>query len=140
MKVLQLKNISNVVLVGGSSEDFEVPEMLMEEFANYKIVCDDYSDIKANINNKVNEYAGYVQKSSEYEKYATYVYRIPTDKTYSQLNVAIQSKVDFLKVNQLHIINEKTMPLVITTLRSKDHNYILKCCSGFFATPFNTLE
>ena len=68
------------------------------------------------------------------------LYRIPTDKTYSQLNIAIQSKVDFLKVNQLHIINEKTMPLVITTLRSKDHNYILKCCSGFFATPFNTLE
>lgn len=34
-----LKNIPNVVLVGGSAEDFEVPEMLMEEFANYKIVC-----------------------------------------------------------------------------------------------------
>ena len=26
------------------------------------------------------------------------LYRIPTDKTYSQLNIAIQSKVDFLKV------------------------------------------
>lgn len=34
-----LKNIDNVVLVGGSAEDFEVPEMLMEEFSNYKIVC-----------------------------------------------------------------------------------------------------
>lgn len=34
-----LKNISNVVLVGGSAEDFEIPEMLMEEFANYRIVC-----------------------------------------------------------------------------------------------------
>lgn len=34
-----LRNIVNVVLVGGSAEDFEVPEMLMEEFANYKIVC-----------------------------------------------------------------------------------------------------
>lgn len=34
-----LRNIDNVVLVGGSAEDFEVPEMLMEEFANYKIVC-----------------------------------------------------------------------------------------------------
>lgn len=34
-----LRNIPNVVLVGGSAEDFEVPEMLMEEFANYKIVC-----------------------------------------------------------------------------------------------------
>lgn len=34
-----LKNISNVVLVGGSSEDFEIPEMLMEEFAGYRIVC-----------------------------------------------------------------------------------------------------
>ncbi|MCI5701000.1 MAG: diol dehydratase reactivase subunit alpha [Lachnospiraceae bacterium] len=34
-----LKNISNVVLVGGSAEDFEIPEMLMEQFANYRIVC-----------------------------------------------------------------------------------------------------
>lgn len=34
-----LKNISNVVLVGGSAEDFEIPEMLMEEFTNYRIVC-----------------------------------------------------------------------------------------------------
>ena len=34
-----LKNISNVVLVGGSAENFEIPEMLMEEFANYRIVC-----------------------------------------------------------------------------------------------------
>lgn len=34
-----LKNISNVVLVGGSAEDFEIPEMLMEEFSNYRIVC-----------------------------------------------------------------------------------------------------
>lgn len=34
-----LKNISNVVLVGGSAEDFEIPEMLMEEFANCRIVC-----------------------------------------------------------------------------------------------------
>jgi diol dehydratase reactivase alpha subunit len=34
-----LRNIVNVVLVGGSAEDFEVPEMLMEEFTNYKIVC-----------------------------------------------------------------------------------------------------
>ncbi len=34
-----LKNISNVVLVGGSAEDFEIPEMLLEEFANYRIVC-----------------------------------------------------------------------------------------------------
>lgn len=34
-----LKNIPNVVLVGGSAEDFEIPEMLMEEFANYRIVC-----------------------------------------------------------------------------------------------------
>lgn len=34
-----LKNISNIVLVGGSAEDFEIPEMLMEEFANYRIVC-----------------------------------------------------------------------------------------------------
>jgi len=34
-----LKNISNVVLVGGSAEDFEIPEMLMEEFAGWRIVC-----------------------------------------------------------------------------------------------------
>lgn len=34
-----LKNISNVVLVGGSAEDFEIPEMLMEAFAPYRIVC-----------------------------------------------------------------------------------------------------
>ena len=34
-----LKNLSNVVLVGGSAEDFEIPEMLMEEFANWRIVC-----------------------------------------------------------------------------------------------------
>lgn len=34
-----LKNISNVVLVGGSAQDFEIPDMLMEEFANYRIVC-----------------------------------------------------------------------------------------------------
>ncbi len=34
-----LKNISNVVLVGGSAEDFEIPEMLMEEFSSYSIVC-----------------------------------------------------------------------------------------------------
>ena len=34
-----LKHISNVVLVGGSAEDFEIPEMLMEEFADFRIVC-----------------------------------------------------------------------------------------------------
>lgn len=34
-----LKKISNVVLVGGSAEDFEIPEMLMEEFSKYMIVC-----------------------------------------------------------------------------------------------------
>lgn len=34
-----LKQISNVVLVGGSAEDFEIPEMLMEEFADFRIVC-----------------------------------------------------------------------------------------------------
>ena len=34
-----LKAIPNVVLVGGSAEDFEIPEMLMEELANYRIVC-----------------------------------------------------------------------------------------------------
>lgn len=34
-----LKKISNVVLVGGSAVDFEIPEMLMEEFSKYMIVC-----------------------------------------------------------------------------------------------------
>ncbi|MDY3251041.1 MAG: diol dehydratase reactivase subunit alpha [Candidatus Choladocola sp.] len=34
-----MKNIANVVLVGGSAEDFEIPEILMEEFASYRIVC-----------------------------------------------------------------------------------------------------
>ena len=30
---------ANVVLVGGSAQDFEIPEMLMEEFTDYRIVC-----------------------------------------------------------------------------------------------------
>lgn len=34
-----LRKIPNVVLVGGSAEDFEIPQMLMEELSNYKIVC-----------------------------------------------------------------------------------------------------
>jgi diol dehydratase reactivase alpha subunit len=34
-----LKKIPNVVLLGGSAEDFEIPEMLMEEFASHRIVC-----------------------------------------------------------------------------------------------------
>ena len=35
----QIKKISNVVLVGGSALDFEIPGLLMEELANYGIVC-----------------------------------------------------------------------------------------------------
>ena len=34
-----LRKISNVVLVGGSAEDFEIPEMLTEALAEYRIVC-----------------------------------------------------------------------------------------------------
>lgn len=34
-----LKKISNVVLVGGSALDFEIPEMLTEHFAEWRIVC-----------------------------------------------------------------------------------------------------
>ncbi len=34
-----LKKIPNVVLVGGSAEDFEVPEMLTESLSHYRIVC-----------------------------------------------------------------------------------------------------
>lgn len=35
----ELKNIPNVVLVGGSAEDFEIPEILTEALAEYRIVC-----------------------------------------------------------------------------------------------------
>ena len=35
----ELRNIPNVVLVGGSAEDFEIPEMLMQALAEYRIVC-----------------------------------------------------------------------------------------------------
>lgn len=34
-----LRKIPNVVLVGGSAEDFEIPQMLMEELSAYKVVC-----------------------------------------------------------------------------------------------------
>lgn len=34
-----LRKIPNVVLVGGSAEDFEIPEMLMEALSDYRIVC-----------------------------------------------------------------------------------------------------
>ena len=34
-----LRNISTVVLVGRSAEHFEIPDMLMEAFAEYRIVC-----------------------------------------------------------------------------------------------------
>lgn len=34
-----LRAIPNVVLVGGSAEDFEIPEMLMQALAEYRIVC-----------------------------------------------------------------------------------------------------
>ncbi len=34
-----LKKVPNVVLVGGSAEDFEIPEMLTEALAEYRIVC-----------------------------------------------------------------------------------------------------
>ena len=34
-----LRNIPNVVLVGGSAEDFEIPEMLMAALSEYRIVC-----------------------------------------------------------------------------------------------------
>lgn len=35
----KIKDISHVVLVGGSALDFEIPQLLMEEMANYGIVC-----------------------------------------------------------------------------------------------------
>ena len=34
-----LSSIPNVVLVGGSAEDFEIPEMLMQALSEYRIVC-----------------------------------------------------------------------------------------------------
>ena len=35
----ELRNIPNVVLVGGSAEDFEIPEMLMQALSEYRVVC-----------------------------------------------------------------------------------------------------
>lgn len=35
----ELGKIPNVVLVGGSAEDFEIPEMLMDALSEYRIVC-----------------------------------------------------------------------------------------------------
>ena len=35
----ELRRIPNVVLVGGSAEDFEIPEMLMQALSEYRIVC-----------------------------------------------------------------------------------------------------
>lgn len=34
-----IRNISNIMLVGGCALDFEIPSMLMEEFMEYNIVC-----------------------------------------------------------------------------------------------------
>ncbi|MCM8710030.1 diol dehydratase reactivase subunit alpha [Clostridium sp. SYSU_GA19001] len=34
-----IRNIPNIVLVGGSALDFEIPELVMEELSKYKIVC-----------------------------------------------------------------------------------------------------
>jgi len=34
-----LRNIPNIVLVGGSALDFEIPEMIMNELSKYKIVA-----------------------------------------------------------------------------------------------------
>lgn len=34
-----LRKVPNVVLVGGSAEDFEIPEMLMQALSEYRIVC-----------------------------------------------------------------------------------------------------
>ncbi|EMD46016.1 myosin light chain kinase, putative [Entamoeba histolytica KU27] len=68
------------------------------------------------------------------------IYRIQTDINHSSLNTSIQAKVEILKINQLHIYNDKTIMSKIPTLREKDHPYVLKCCGGFFASPYNTLE
>ncbi|MCD8104591.1 MAG: diol dehydratase reactivase subunit alpha [Lachnospiraceae bacterium] len=34
-----LRKVPNVVLVGGSAEDFEIPEMLLEELSKYGVLC-----------------------------------------------------------------------------------------------------
>jgi diol dehydratase reactivase alpha subunit len=34
-----IRNIPNVVLVGGSSEDFEIPELIMNALSKFKVVC-----------------------------------------------------------------------------------------------------
>ena len=47
-----LKNISTVVLVGGSAEDFEIPEMLMESFTDYRIVCGNAADWRTDIDHQ----------------------------------------------------------------------------------------
>ncbi|ELP92196.1 mitogen-activated protein kinase kinase, putative [Entamoeba invadens IP1] len=68
------------------------------------------------------------------------IYRIQTDLNNSSLNTALQARAEILKVNQMHIYNEKTKISKIPTLREKDHPYVIKCCGGFFASPYNNLE
>ncbi|MCC8044826.1 MAG: diol dehydratase reactivase subunit alpha [Clostridiales bacterium] len=34
-----LRKVPNVVLVGGSAEDFEIPELLLEELSKYRVLC-----------------------------------------------------------------------------------------------------
>lgn len=34
-----IRNIPNVVLVGGSAADFEIPEMILDKLSKYKVVC-----------------------------------------------------------------------------------------------------
>ena len=46
---------------------------------DYDIRSKDYKEIKIEINNKVEEYLGYIQDSEELDNYSRYVYRVPTE-------------------------------------------------------------
>lgn len=48
--------------------------------AFYDIECEDFTEIKSQINDKVNSLSGYVQKSSDGDNGALYIYRVPTTR------------------------------------------------------------
>lgn len=54
--------------------------------AYYNIECDDFTKIKDEIYEKVNSLSGYVQKSSDGQRSAEYIYRVPTAKLNEFLN------------------------------------------------------
>ncbi|KAL7719642.1 Protein kinase domain containing protein [Entamoeba marina] len=68
------------------------------------------------------------------------IYRVFLDPRNQHNNHLMSTRADIMKMNQLHIHNDKTKLFIIPTLREKDRKFILKCCGGFFCSPFNTLE